>query len=206
MFRVLDRTLDSPQENLSLDESLLHEGCETLRFWESPAHFIALGRSSRLETDVRIAACTDANVPVVRRTSGGGAVLQGPGCLNYALILSLTLRPELESVEQSYSQILAEIASALDVPGLEVYGSDVLLSDRKISGNAQRRTRGWMLHHGTILYDFELELMERFLHEPVKQPPHRRGRRHTEFLANLPMSPAEMKHRIASAWSALENR
>ena len=59
----LDLTLDSPQENLALDEALLldaegHEGPrEVARIWESPATFVVLGSSSRYEIEANVANC-----------------------------------------------------------------------------------------------------------------------------------------------------
>src|SRR5437879_6318808 len=178
MLWVLDRTLASPEENLAFDDSLLDAGHETLRFWESPIHFVVLGRSGRLEEEVNVAACEAAGIPVLRRSSGGGTVLQAPGCLNYSLALSLARRPALGNVRHSYSILLSRLARALRLPGLEVRGSDILLRGRKVSGNAQRRTRGWLLHHGTILHGLDIHLLERLLPEPGRQPSHRDGRTH----------------------------
>ena len=185
MLPVLDCTLGSPEENLAFDDSLLQAGQETLRFWESPVPFVVLGRSGRVEEVVNVAACEAAGIPVLRRSSGGGTVLQGPGCLNYALVLSLAHRPALRNVPESYSILLSAVARALGVPGLEVRGSDILYHGRKVSGNAQRRTTGWLLHHGTILHGLDVRLLERLLPEPRKQPAHREGRTHRQFIGTL---------------------
>ena len=88
MFRVVDRTFDSPEENLAFDDMLLAEAEETIRFWESSTPFLVLGRSGRADQEVNLAACEADGIPVLRRSSGGGTILQAPGCLNFALILS----------------------------------------------------------------------------------------------------------------------
>ena len=126
--------------------------------------------------------------------------MQGPGCLNYAVVLSLERRPALASAPESYGILLGQVARALGVPGVQVCGSDILLECRKISGNAQRRIRGWLLHHGTILYGIGAEPIERFLLEPPRQPPHRGGRTHGEFVSQVQMKPEDLKQRIASAF------
>lgn len=200
MLRVLDRTFRSPEENLAFDDRLLENGCETLRFWESPVYFVVLGRSGCAEEDVDVAACAAADLPVLRRSSGGGTVLQGPGCLNYALALSLTGRPELASVEGSYKVLLGGISRGLGIPGLEVCGSDILLSGRKVAGSAQRRIKGRLLHHGAILCGLDLRLVEQVLLEPRRQPPHRNHRTHGQFLTTLPVAPEDVKQRIARAF------
>lgn len=93
-MRLLDLTLPTPIENLALDEALLEEldeqgGEPILRFWESERPFVVLGASCRIHDDVHVKACADDGVPLLRRASGGGTVLQGPGCLSYALLLPL---------------------------------------------------------------------------------------------------------------------
>jgi lipoate---protein ligase len=199
MLRVIDRTFASPEENLAFDDGLLVEGGrETLRFWESPVHFVVLGRSGTLEKEVNVAACQAAGIPVLRRSSGGGTVLQGPGCLNYTLALSLASSPALTNVPASYGILLNRIARALRLPGLEVRGTDILLWGRKVSGNAQRRTGGWLLHHGTILHGLDGDLMERFLLEPPKRPAHRGSRTHRLFVTSLHIGSHDLKQRIAS--------
>ena len=183
-----------PAENLAWDEVLLEQRKEALRLWESPVPFIVLGRSGRIEREVRL----PVEMPVLRRTSGGGTVLQGPGCLNYSLVLSLECRPELTSVERSYAVLQGWVVRVLGM-ALEVRGSDILFDGRKVSGSAQRRTRGWLLHHGTLLYDtFDLGMIERVLREPERQPAHREGRRHGEFVGKLPVGRAELRHRLSS--------
>ena len=103
-MKYLDLTLPSPEENLACDETLLDwcdesDGPEILRFWEPHRHFIVVGYSNRVECEVNLAACRELNIPVLRRCSGGGTVVQGPGCLNYALILRFDSEPALQTVK-----------------------------------------------------------------------------------------------------------
>lgn len=205
---LLDLTLPTPAENLALDEALLRECAETgeefLRFWESPSPFVVLGVSGKLRREVRTEACARDGVPVLRRSSGGGTVLQGPGCLDYALVLSLRSRPELADLKKSYAWILERVRDALNVPDLRVRGtSDLATGETKVSGSAQKRTAGALLHHGTILYAFDLGAVERWLEEPERQPEYRRRRPHRAFLGNLALPPAEIRRRIAEAWGAV---
>jgi lipoate-protein ligase A len=152
---------------------------------------------------VNIVECQAAGIPVLRRSSGGGTVLLGPGCLNYTLTLALARRPALANVPASYRTLLNQVARALRVPGLEVHGTDILLRGRKISGNAQRRTRDWLLHHGTILHRLDLPLMECLLLEPPRQPAHRGGRTHRQFVTALDITTPRLKQRITDFWMDL---
>ena len=91
----------------------------------------------------------------------------GPGCLNFALILSLERRPELRDVRASYDKLLGALLEAFALKGLARAGpSDLACLGRKVSGNAQMRKRSSLLHHGTILYGFDLGLVDRYLPVP----------------------------------------
>ena len=170
-FRLLDLTLPSPIENLALDEALLddleeNDSDPVLRFWESDRHFVVLGRASNLVEDVHVAACEQDSIPVLRRASGGGTVLQGPGCLSYALVLPLSLHPDLTNIRSTNRFILQRMAKALHrwQPAIAFQGiSDLAIGGLKISGNAQRRKRKGLLFHGTILHGMQADLIARYL-------------------------------------------
>ena len=160
-------------------------GQEYAWLWETRAPAVVLGRAGRVEAEVLGAACAEDGVPVLRRHSGGGAVVLGPGCVNYTLIFNLDERPELYDVAGSYGRILPRVLRAVGVAGCEVAGGDLARGGRKFGGCSQRRSRRSVLHHGTLLSEFDLELVGRYLAEPVRQPEYRRGRRHGEFLTNV---------------------
>ena len=77
-----------------------------------------------------------------------------------------------------------------------------MLRGRKVSGNAQRRGRRALIHHGTLLYDFDPGLAARYLKEPARQPAYRAARRHAEFIGNLPLSAETIRARLETAWRA----
>lgn len=197
MLTVVERSFAAPRDNLAFDEQLLEEGWQGLRIWESPVHCVVVSRTPRAEPQVNTAACERAGIEIIQRSSGGGAVLLGPGCLNYSLFLSLDEHPALIDVGYSYPLLLGSVATALDIPGLTVEDSDIALDGRKVSGNAQRRTRGKLLHHGTLLHGLDIDLVERLLPEPARRPAYRGARTHRDFLAALPLKPGEIKSRLA---------
>jgi lipoate-protein ligase A len=174
------------------------------RCWHSAVPVVVAGRHSILADDVIQDACRTDNVRVLRRFSGGGTVVLGPGCLNYAVALALVSRPRLADVGASFQLVLQTIASALDLPGLLVAGgTDLVFEGRKISGNAQRRGRRALIHHGTLLYDFDPRLATRYLKEPLRQPAHRAARRHTDFIGNLPLPADTLRARLETGLRAL---
>src|SRR5215203_5375001 len=96
-----DLTLPTPAENLACDEALL-DACtgrmELLRFWEARDYFVVLGYANKVATEVNFSFCKQNKIPILRRCTGGGTVLQGPGCLNYSLILPVTGDAPLHSI------------------------------------------------------------------------------------------------------------
>ena len=207
-MRLLDRTFRKPEENLAFDEVLL-DGAEsgrtgeTLRFWESTTPFVVLGVSQALRQETYERNCIEDRVPILRRCSAGGAVLQGPGCLNFSLVLSRKAHAEIETVRGSYCYILERICEVLQQRGMRVHHkgtSDLALGGKKVSGNAQKRRRKCILHHGTLLHHVAFDLLERYLREPQERPQYRGPRTHRGFLRALPMTPTELRETICEAF------
>lgn len=178
-----------------------HEADECLRFWESNRTAVVAGFSTVISKEIDGPACLEDRVPVIRRVSGGGAVVVAAGCLNYSAVLSLDARPELRDVLYSYQVILGRIVDALQLAGLEVRGlSDVALYRRKVSGNAQRRGRHALLHHGTFLYSADVQQIVRYIKEPARQPAYRAGRPHAVFVTNTPCGADRIKDALIRAF------
>ncbi len=210
-MEYLDLSLPAPAENLALDEALLDEaesepgGRELLRLWEFFQPTVVAGRSSRLAEEVEREYCRRHGIAVLRRTSGGAAVVGGPGCLMFSLVLSLENRPAWRSVDSVHRHVLETIAAALGqrICGVRRAGiSDLVVDGRKFSGNSLRVRRHCLLYHGTILYAFPLHLIAACLKQPPREPSYRRGRPHEEFLANLPLDGPTIRRLLIDAWNA----
>jgi lipoate-protein ligase A len=210
-MNYLDLTLPSAACNLACDEALLDAcedgaGVEVLRFWEPKECFVVAGYSNEVEREVNLAACRRAGVGVFRRCSGGGTVLQGPGCLNYSLVLHIEGRPPLETITGANRHIMERQRNAMKnvlEQAVEIEGcTDLAAGGLKFSGNAQRRKRRALLFHGTFLLRFDLSLMDQFLNMPSRQPDYRKGRAHDRFLMNLDVAASAIKDALREAWAA----
>ena len=212
-MQLKDISFPTPQENIFFDEVLFQladkrGNDEYLRFWESPVYCIVLGRIGKAQDDVALARAQADGIPVLRRASGGGTVMQGRGCLNYALVLSRQNCPVLNDLHASYAWIGAKVIGALELLGVEAAFrplSDIALtsSEKKFSGNAQRRGKTHILHHGTILYDFNLDLITRYLKMPKDIPVYRNFRGHKDFVANIPIDPVQFKSALARGFGII---
>lgn len=212
-MQYLDLTLSTPEENLACDEALL-DWCEEsydheiLRLWEPAEYFVVLGYTNKLNTEVNTVAWSHRRFPILRRCSGGGTVLQGPGCLNYSLILKMSDTGPLKGITETNTCIMQRHAEALSpllsTPASRQGHTDLTLYDLKFSGNAQRRRRRFLLFHGTFLLDFDLSLVSEVLAQPAKQPEYRRNRSHAAFLTNLGVSAQQVKEVLRRAWRATD--
>jgi len=157
--------------NMGVDEALLASaiagGRSTLRLYRWSGPWLSLGYAQRLAAE-RLAACGDAGVGVVRRVTGGSAVLHG-GDLTYAIAAPETSLPA--GLRATYQLVATALRSALlalgidarSTPGAfstprrgafdcfsEPAGDELCSGGRKLVGSAQRRARGGVLQHGSI--------------------------------------------------------
>lgn len=217
-MKALDLTLPTPAENLACDEALLEmaesgQGGEVLRFWESPQPFVVVGYANKVATEVNVPACEGLNIPILRRCSGGGTVVQGPGCLNYALILSISENGPTRNISTANQFVMERNRSTLEKlyrsngksASVTVSGhTDLAIEGAKFSGNAQRRRKHYLLFHGTFLLHFDLPLVSKLLHPPSLQPEYRAKREHGEFIRNLNLSSDAIKAAFTKSWQGTE--
>lgn len=204
-----DAVFLSPAENILYDDVLLDlaehaDTGECLRLWESRQVFVVLGRISKIKDDLKLDAIGADHIPVLRRSSGGGTVLQGPGCLNFTFVLSKDRHVNMQSLHKSYQYILGFVMKALE--SLKIRAefmpiSDLACEGKKFSGNAQKRGKKFILHHGTILYHFDTNLVERYLKIPRTAPQYRHGRGHFDFINNIDVTYKDFKQSLIDVLS-----
>ena len=216
----LDLQLPSPAENLAADEAILDRGeaglgDETLLFWEPHETFVVVGYANKVATEVNVPACEAKGIPIYRRCSGGGTVVQMAGGLNYSLILRITEDGPTRNIsaanqfimERNRAAIESEVRSQKPEARISVRGhTDLCLGEVKFSGNSQRRRKNFLLFHGTLLLDGDLKLISELLLMPSLQPDYRAHRPHEAFVTNLPLPAETVKAALAKAWNAEAER
>ena len=205
-----DVSLGRPEENVACDEVLLNlceagELDELVRFWEPRENFVVLGYGNRVSVEVNVGFCEENGIPILRRCTGGGAVLQGPGVLNYCLILRAEEEPcrTVHGTNRFVMEQLRTTISELVKKPVELQGhTDLAIDGLKICGNAQRRKKRFLIFHGSFLLGLDFEIAEKTLRMPSKQPEYRRNRAHRDFLLNLEISSTEVKDAVRECWNA----
>jgi lipoate-protein ligase A len=207
--RWLTSCFESVEQQLALDEALLEETEDglrqerTVRTWMADEFVVVVGSSSRLETEVNLVACRTAGVRVVRRPSGGATVVLGPGCLMWSVITPYPLGSP--SVDTLHAAVLDPLCEALTADGIAIRRngtSDLVIDDRKVSGNALRVRKRSVLYHGTLLDDFDIERAASLLNHPPREPSYRAGRPHASFLTNLNRGRARLEQLVQRAFTA----
>jgi lipoate-protein ligase A len=151
--------LTDPRRNLALEEHLLVNGPqEDILLFYVNAPSIIIGRNQNTLDEINLDYVRAADLHVVRRLSGGGAVYHDLGNLNYSFI---TRGGRIEA--HDFKQFTAPVIRALQGMGVpaELSGrNDILVDGRKISGNASYITKAGVVSHGTLLFDSELTHLE----------------------------------------------
>ena len=170
------------------------------------------GYANKIQAEVNVPACKAKKFPIFRRCSGGGTVLQGKGCLNYALVLRIGSNSHLASISGANKFIMERNREAIHqvtghAPSIRGH-TDLAFGGKKFSGNSQRRHKNYLLFHGTFLLDFDIPLVGETLKFPSRQPDYRHRRNHTDFLMNLNLQASAIRAALQKVWKAdlpLEN-
>lgn len=143
---------------------------EAFFVWQSEPTVI-YGRNQVLENEVNLSYCREHGVEVVRRKSGGGCVYSDKGNI---MLSYVSRRGDVSEVFERY---LDALTACLRTLGLDAYKSgrnDVMIGDRKVSGNAFHQLPDRSIVHGTLLYSTDFDALEQALLPPVEKL-HRHG-------------------------------
>jgi len=170
-WRLIPSIEECGAMQMAIDEAMLYARIKgiipnTLRFfsWKPPAITIGYFQSLKKEVDVKKAK--NLGIDVIRRYTGGGAVLHDKE-LTYSVVMDEKDLPT--DIIKSYQKICSCIIYGLKTMGLNAEFkpiNDIVVKNKKISGNAQTRKEGIVLQHGTILIDVDVEKMFSVLKVP----------------------------------------
>lgn len=156
--------------NMALDETCMEfvgsgESLPTVRFYEWLPSAVVLGYFQKIHSEVDVELCRQLGIDIARRTSGGGAMyLDTKGEITYSFIAPQHMMPN--DVNECYKKVCQHIIDALSSVGIHSEFkpiNDIVVSGKKISGNALTRSSGATMVHGTLLYDLNLRDMFKVL-------------------------------------------
>lgn len=151
-----------PVENLRREAFYIdHLSSPAARVWRN-TDCVVLGKFLREHDEVQVERARAAGIPILNRMSGGGAVFHDMGNINYSIYLPVECRTGL-SIEQSLKLLSYPVLLVLEALGLPwewISPNNIYIEGRKVSGSAQARKKGGLLHHGTLLVSCDLERMQ----------------------------------------------
>jgi lipoyltransferase/lipoate-protein ligase len=172
-WRLLQTGFHTAFSNMAIDRAILVANSQekvppTVRFygWAPPA--ISLGYFQSVTEEIDIDACKKRGVDYVRRITGGGAVFHDDE-LTYSIVIPEAHPAIPKNILHSYQRICHALLIGLQELGIKgTYApiNDILVSGKKISGNAQTRKENTVLQHGTILLNVDVETMFSLLKVP----------------------------------------
>ncbi|MBM7617420.1 lipoate-protein ligase A [Weissella uvarum] len=150
--------------NIAMDAWLLsnlHADEPVFALWRNK-NAVIIGRNQDTYEEINQDVVEQKDIQVVRRVTGGGAVYHDLGNICFSLFVPVTS----ETGKIDFGTFIQPVLKALQKMGIpaELTGrNDLVVDGKKISGNAQRMERGYVLHHGTLMYDVDIDTMVRAL-------------------------------------------
>jgi lipoate-protein ligase A len=146
---------------------MLHHGPgDMFMLWRNDP-CVVIGKHQNALAEINHRYCREHNIPVVRRISGGGAVYHDAGNTNFSFILTVGNQNQVD-----FSRFLMPMMEDLRKMGLEVTTgkrNDLYVEGLKFSGNAEHVFKNKVLHHGTLLFDTDLEILNNALTPPGRE-------------------------------------
>ncbi|MBU0628552.1 MAG: lipoate--protein ligase family protein [Nanoarchaeota archaeon] len=171
-LRLIDTGFNTPSMNMAIDEALLTSKKPVLRFYRWKPAGLSIGYFQSTQA-INVEGCKKRGVEIVRRLTGGNAVLHDKE-LTYSFIINEDEMPK--SVVESYKMISKGLLQGLrnlklkpemniDVKKEEKSAVcfkdpswyELLVNRKKIVGSAQTRKNGKILQHGAVLIDIDVE-------------------------------------------------
>lgn len=151
MLFIYNESID-PYFNLAAEEFLVKElNEEIFMLWRND-NTIVVGRNQNTLSEIHYDYVQEHGIRVVRRLTGGGAVFHDMGNINFTFIVN---SGDDFSNYQRFTQPVINFLQSLGVNAALKGRNDLVIGDKKISGNAQFMYKDRILHHGTLLYSVE---------------------------------------------------
>ena len=152
---ILDSPYTDPRYNIAAEEYLLKETGEDYAFFYINEPSIIIGKHQNAYAEVNLDYVRQNHIKVIRRISGGGTVWHDRGNLNFSFILKGEEGKQVNF--RGYAQPVVDFLDELGVEASFGPRNEILVGDLKISGNAEHIHRKRVLHHGTLLFDSDLD-------------------------------------------------
>lgn len=161
-MQIIVSTSHSSSFNLAAEEVLFFDRQDDLLFLYINGPSVVIGSNQAIRNEVDLDFCIANDIEIIRRMSGGGAVYHDLGNLNYCFISNK--KEGKSALNDDFLKPIVEVLTDFGIPVSVGKRKDLWLqSESKISGTASHVGKTRELHHGTLLYDSKLDLLEKAL-------------------------------------------
>ncbi|MBS3968941.1 MAG: DUF116 domain-containing protein [Clostridia bacterium] len=176
-WRLLDTGVLTAAENMALDEAILRaksNNCvpNTLRFLQFSPPCVLVGHHQMVEQEVRIDYCKNNFIDINRRITGGGALYWDETQLGWEIFASKDHPGIPLKIEDLYKKMCEAVCYALNSLGVNAryrFRNDIEVNKRKISGTGGTELGNAFMFQGTLLIDFDVDVMLKALRIPVEK-------------------------------------
>lgn len=156
-MQIIERNTTNPYINIATEEYLIKNIAEPcFMLWQNSPSVI-VGKHQNPLREVNLDYCQKNKIPVIRRISGGGTVYHDLGNLNYSFI-DFGKAESLVNFAK-YSRPIIDLLQSWNVDAQLVGKSDLKIHQQKFSGNASHVYKNRVLHHGTLLFNADLNIL-----------------------------------------------
>jgi len=153
---ILSR-INDPYYNLAAEEYLLkYSDDDYVMLWSSLPSII-VGKHQNAYAEINTAEVLKSDIKIARRISGGGTVYHDLGNINFTFVTKGE-PGKLIDFKRFISPVLLYLRS-LKINAVQGLKNEILVDGRKISGNAEHIFKNRILHHGTLLFDADLGVL-----------------------------------------------
>jgi len=150
------------------------------------ARSVVLGAGNTIAQSVKVEACEADGVSVIKRPSGGEAVLVSPRTMCYSCCLLAAKLPRSADYFSENLEHIITTLSGMGVEGTERRGiSDLCIGEFKFLGCAIYRSTNLILFQAVINLAEPAEVIARYLLPPLRMPEYRANRPHEAFVRSL---------------------
>jgi len=181
---------EPPIGRFECDDDLIETACSARerrwRVYRLADFVVVLGRGSNPHRELHLDTCVEDGVPLLRRRGGGCAVVVDPGNVIVSAVLPMNGIGNHREYFGRLSDWLIGGLREVGIPNIRRAGiSDLAIQNKKIGGACIYCTKNFLYYSATLLARPRIELMERYLKHPPREPDYRRGRRHSDFVGML---------------------
>ncbi|MDQ3718931.1 MAG: lipoate--protein ligase family protein [Thermoproteota archaeon] len=158
-IRALETGYNNAALNMAIDEALMEniDHAPILRIYGWRPAAVSIGYFQSIKEEIDLEKCSRMGVDVIRRLTGGGAVLH-----EMELTYSFITKQYPQNIMESYTWICEAIVISMNRLGFDasfVPLNDIVVNGKKVSGSAQTRRKGVLLQHGTLLLGVDVDKM-----------------------------------------------